>query len=256
MLLEERQKKILEFINRQGHISVHEMSTLFSISTMTAWRDLQTLEEKKYLRRVRGGAVRNVSFKPTEPEYELKESLYIAEKERIAHYAASSFVKDGDIIILEGGTTVACMVPELKSTRVTILTNGLNSITKAMPYLPYLTVICCGGILRDISHTFVGPQAETFFSGFHANRLFLSGHGFTLENGLTDPHPLDIQVKRAMVRAVDEVIVLLDSSKIGYTSLMPIIPMTDIDVFITDRSAPIEFLDKMRDLGLDVRVAD
>jgi DeoR/GlpR family transcriptional regulator of sugar metabolism len=256
MLLEDRQKKILDLINRQGHISVHEMSALFNISAMTAWRDLQTLEDQKLIRRVRGGAVRDISLNQTEPEFELKESLYTAEKERIARYAASTFVKDGDIIILEGGTTAACMVPQLKSTQVTILTNGLNSITMAMPHLQHLTVICCGGILRDISHTFVGPQAEAFFSGFHANRLFLGGTGFTIENGFTDPNPLEIQVKRAMVHAVDEVIVLIDSSKIGCTSLMPIIPLSDIDFLVTDRGAPVELLDKVRNIGIDVRVVD
>jgi DeoR/GlpR family transcriptional regulator of sugar metabolism len=256
MLLEDRQKKILDFINRQGHISVREMSTLFHISTMTAWRDLQALEDQKLIRRVRGGAVRDSSLSPTEPEFEIKETLYISEKERIAQYAASTLVKDGDIIILEGGTTVACMVPQLKLCHVTILTNGLSSITKATTYLQCLTIICCGGILRDISHTFVGPQAEAFFSGFHASRLFLGGTGFTLENGLTDPNLLEIQVKRAMARAADEVIVLLDSSKIGCTSLMQIIPTEKIDILITDRGAPIDFLNQIRDHGLDVRVVD
>jgi len=256
MLLEDRQKKILDLINRQGHITVQEMSTLFSISAMTAWRDLQALEDQKLIRRVRGGAVSDLSLNQTEPEFELKESLYTAEKERIAHYAASVFVKDGDIIILEGGTTAAYMVPQLRSSRVTILTNGVNSIMKAMPHLQFLTVMCCGGIMRDISHTFVGPQAEAFFSGFHADRLFLGGTGFTLENGFTDPHPLEIQVKRAMAKAVDEVIVLLDSSKIGCKSLMPIIPIEEIDIFITDRGAPVEFLNQLREIGIDVRVVD
>jgi DeoR/GlpR family transcriptional regulator of sugar metabolism len=254
MLLEDRQKRVLDLINRQGHISVHEMSSLFNISAMTAWRDLQALEDQKLIRRVRGGAVRDSSLSQTEPEFELKESLYIAEKERIAQYAASTLVIDGDIIILEGGTTVACMVPLLKSTRVTILTNGLNSIIKTMSYLQNLTVICCGGILRDVSNTFVGPQAEAFFSGFHASRLFLGGTGFTLEKGLTDPNPLEIQVKRAMVRAVDQVIVLLDSSKIGCTSLMQIIPMADIDILVTDQGAPTEFVQNVRDIGIDVRL--
>lgn len=256
MLPDERHKRILNIINRQGNITVREMSTLFKISAMTAWRDLQALEDQGLIQRVRGGAVSDRTRQATEPKFELKESLFSEEKDRIARYAASRFVHDGDIVILEGGTTVACMVPHLSGTRVTILTNGMNSILKATPFLNTLTVMSCGGILRDVSHTFVGPQAEAFFAGFHASKLFLSATGFTLENGLTDPNPLEIQIKLAMIRAVDQVIVLMDSSKIGCTSLMPIIPNSEFDIFITDRGAPEEFLTRLRASGKEVHVVD
>jgi DeoR/GlpR family transcriptional regulator of sugar metabolism len=90
---------------------------------------------------------------------------------------------------------------------------------------PAVSVYCCGGMLRPVAYTFVGPQAEEYFRTVNAATCFLSATGLTLAEGITDVSLLEIQVKRVMAASADRVIFLLDSSKFGVRSLARIVPL-------------------------------
>ena len=54
--MNERQAKILYFIESKGSVQIKELQELVSDYTpMTLWRDLAKLEELGYIRRFRGG---------------------------------------------------------------------------------------------------------------------------------------------------------------------------------------------------------
>ena len=137
---------------------------------------------------------------------------------------------------------------------LTAITNGLYTTNELGRLMPEATVICSGGILRDGSFTFVGPSAEQFFSQIHAQKLFLSATGLTLEAGCTDPSMSETEVKKAMAAAASRLIVLLDSSKFGVLSLATVMRAEDIDVLVTDDQAPPETLRALVARGVDVRV--
>lgn len=223
---------------------------------MTIWRDLSQLEKMGYIQRVRGGAIKSGLPEGFEPLFESKERLYNQQKKRIAQYAAEHLITKDEIIIFEGGTTVGQVVSYLNQTNLTILSNGLSTLVRASHHVPHFNVICCGGMLRERSHTIVGPQAEAFFANFHAHKLFLGGSGLTLEDGLTDPNPLEIQVKRAMHKSAEQTILLLDSSKFGARSLTQIIPLEEIDALVTDAAAPRAILEGLVATGMRIHVVD
>jgi DeoR/GlpR family transcriptional regulator of sugar metabolism len=254
MLIEERRRKILGFAESETSISAGELSRRLRVSEMTVWRDLKELEARGLIRRVRGGAARG-NLLAGEPQFDAKQKVHREEKTAIARYAAEKLVTDGDILLLEGGTTVAGMVPYLVQANLTLLTNGFKTLMKALPYLSRMNLMICGGILRDTSHTLVGPEAETFFSRFRAHKFFVSGAGLTLENGLTDPNPIEIQVKRAMARSADRSILLLDSSKFGQRSLASVLPFKSIDALVTDPGAPRAMLKRLEKQGIEIHIA-
>jgi DeoR/GlpR family transcriptional regulator of sugar metabolism len=136
----------------------------------------------------------------------------------------------------------------------TIVTNGLYTTNALQHLLPQTTVICTGGILREVSSTFVGPVAEQFFHEFHANKLFLSTTGLTPDAGFTDPSMLETQVKKAMIASTDQVIMLLDSHKFGVKSLVTVLTPDKVDILVTDAAAPEAPLQELRDAGVDVRM--
>jgi len=72
-----------------------------------------------------------------------------------------------------------------------------------------------GGLLRPVSCSFVGPQAEAMMNEFHADRLFLAVDGFDLENGPSTPDVLEAQLNNVMIRSAKEVNVVTDFSKAG-----------------------------------------
>jgi DeoR/GlpR family transcriptional regulator of sugar metabolism len=255
VLKEERLHKITEWIKTENHLSVKDLSARLQVSTMTVWRDLGELEKAGEIRRVRGGAARSLDPLSEEPFFVNKTVLNSDIKCNIGQYAAENLVGNNQIIILEGGTTVGSIVPFLDKASLTVLTNGLNTLVAASQMLPSLNVISCGGMLRQKSLTFVGPQAEMFFENFHADQFFLGASGITLEEGITDPNPLEIQIKRAMHRAARRTVLLLDSTKFGRRSLAPILPLQEIDVLVTDSNAPGEMLEQLQSLGIEVHIA-
>ena len=255
MIPAQRRQDILKVITSQGSGAISELSERYGVSEMTIRRDLQALEKEGHLMYTRGGAMITPNDKlRAEPRYEAKKHQYTAQKAEIARYAAQ-LVTDNDIIILESGTTVTAMVQHLvEKENLTIVTNGLYTINELKLLVPHSTLICTGGILREVSFTFVGPVAEGFFHDLFARKLFLSGIGFTLDTGLTDPQMIDTQVKKAMIASADQVIVLVDSSKFGVKSFTTVIGAYDIDILITDDGAPTQFVEDLRDHGVDVRV--
>jgi DeoR/GlpR family transcriptional regulator of sugar metabolism len=251
----QRMQMILDYLVRHGAGTVADLSRLFNVSEMTIRRDLARLAADHPIRRTHGGAV-YLDSAAAEPAFEVKEVANRGLKERIALYAAQHFVGDNGVIILEGGTTVARMAPHLGGhTDLTVVTNGLRSVRTLSGLLPESTVLCSGGMLRENSLTFVGPVAEQFFRRFHANRVFLSATGLTLKDGFTDPSVLESQVKREMLSAADEHIVLLDSTKFDQRSFTTSFGLDEIHVLITDAGVPPAWLPELRERGIDVHVA-
>lgn len=253
----QRRQRILDDIYHSGAGMVSDLSNKYGVSEMTIRRDLITLEEEGLIRRTHGGAVRQARASgATVVAREQREQLYSDQKAAIAHFAAMHLVEDGDILFLEGGTTVSAMVPHLaKYKDLTVVTNGLSTIHELQQLLaPTATIISPGGMLRRESQTHVGPVTERFFREFHANKLFLSATGLTLHTGATDPNMLETQVKRAMIASASQMFLLLDSSKFGLKSLMTVLPLGEIEELITDEGAPDEMVETLVKLGVAVRI--
>lgn len=254
VLTEDRRRAIGDLVRERGSVRARELSERFDVSPMTIYRDLVSLEVEQELQRVRGGAVRRTA--ETEPMYATKRSVHREEKRAIARYAATHFVRDQDIVVIEAGTTVTAMVRFLPNTLAALVANGLEALNEARRLVPAVPVMSCGGQLRSPSFTFVGPEAESFFRSISATTAFLSATGFTLRDGITDPNPLEIEVKQAMAASAQRVVLLLDSSKFGTRSLRQVLSLRDVDVLITDSGASDDVVDGLRKEDLEVHVVD
>lgn len=255
MLARERRNRISDKVRKEGSVSIEDLISEFKVSRMTIWRDLKDLEEKGILAKVHGGAMRIDRLDPKESEFEIRKKAASKEKRGMAKFAVEKYVQEGDIIFLDGGSTVMELIPYLKFKDVTILTNGLHTLVSASKHLPELNVISCGGILRKPSFTFVGPEAEDFFNHYKADSAFISGTGITLEEGITDPHPLEMQIKKIMCQNANKIIALMDSRKFFKRSLSTLIDINDIEILITNEpinSKEISFLNEIKKLGVKV----
>ncbi|MFQ3566160.1 MAG: DeoR/GlpR family DNA-binding transcription regulator [Aggregatilineales bacterium] len=251
---EQRRREIAQMVRQKGTISTVELVDYFKLSPMTIWRDLRVLEDMGVIQRVRGGAA-SLDDTTGEPIYTHKKSINSRQKETIAHYAAINFVRDGQIIILEAGTTVMAMVKYLDRRDLTVISNGLGVLNELSTMLTTLTVISCGGVMRDVSKTFIGPQAEQFFETVQAHLLFLSATGITIEGGISDPSPLEIQVKRAMISSAERVVLLIDSSKFGIRSLKQVLPIEQVHAIVTDKEPPSEYIDWLARANVELHIA-
>lgn len=254
-----RREHILKDIEQVDGNLIPQLSEKYGVSEMTIRRDLKVLEDEGYIKRTWGGAVLwpTAANEPAVLSRVKRQAMRPKAKEAIAAYAVRHFVEEGDIITMEGGTTVTAMAQFLKGFEdLTVVTNGLYTADELQRYLAAsATIICAGGILRPESSTFVGPVAEGFFREFNAHRLFLSATGLSVQTGITDPKMLETQVKRAMIASAGEVILLLDSSKFGVKSLMTVVEFNQLTALITDNDAPPEVVEHLRATGVDVILA-
>jgi DeoR/GlpR family transcriptional regulator of sugar metabolism len=254
MLPQQRKQVILTHMSRQGVGSISELSKKLNVSEMTIRRDLNLLVREGFVERTHGGAIL-VRQLHSEPRFEDKENVQQDLKELIASYAVKNFVHHYDIIILEGGTTVTCMAKYLGDlSHLTVVTNGLNTLVALKKQLPSNSIICCGGMLREESHTFVGPITEQFLKQINSQCVFFSANGYTLEQGFTDFNMLEAQAKKAMSQAAKKKVMLLDSTKFGKYSFSTTFTVQDIDVLITDDGAPPSILEHFSSHGVDVHI--
>lgn len=255
LLAEQRRRRILDLIEQRGQITVRDLVEKFSISAVTARADLDALASEGIAVRSHGGAVRRVEASQDYP-LRLKTTLHHGEKTRIGK-AAAELIQNGETVILDSGTTTAEIARHLKMRRlqsVTVITHALN-IASELVDASTLSVIMIGGLLRPVSGSFVGPQAETMLKEFHADRLFLAVDGFDLELGPSTPDLLEAQLNTVMMRVSKEVNVVADFSKLGRRSLSRIGPLSGVHRLITDSRAPAEFIEALHKSKIDVITA-
>ncbi|MCC7527820.1 MAG: DeoR/GlpR transcriptional regulator, partial [Candidatus Melainabacteria bacterium] len=141
MLNDERKNRILEALNQKGRVLSQELVNDLRVSEDTIRRDLKDLAEAGLLKRVHGGAlpVGKVTF-----QFSKREKESPAEKNTIARRAAS-FVKDRQVIFIDGGTTTAQVSAHLKPDLIaTFITNCLPTAMR-LSELPRLDVRVLGG---------------------------------------------------------------------------------------------------------------
>lgn len=254
MLTMDRHRYILEQLARDGTVSVAALRPALPVTGMTLWRDLAALESQGRLRRVRGGAVR--PGVTVEPAFDQKKQRAFARKRRIAERAAAGFAASGDALFLEGGTTVAQLLPFLAAPQLVVLTNSLQILARAQSHHRQLALQCSGGVLSPVSGNFIGPDAIAFFQRKRARTFFLSATGLDPETGrLTDPNPLEIEVKRAMAASADRAVLLLDSTKLGLSSLETVLPLDRIAAIVIDDGASPAIRRKLGGFGPRIVVA-
>jgi DeoR family transcriptional regulator, aga operon transcriptional repressor len=255
LLTEERRREIAALVEREGRVTVNEIRRLFGVSAVTARSDLDTLSASGSIVRSHGGGIRPLV---TGPDYPLKvrESIHREEKLRIAR-AAVQLLRPAQTVTLCTGSTSAALASQMRKSsleHLTVITYALN-IAMQFADSANVSLVMIGGILRQVSNAFVGPQAEQMIGSLHADHLFLSTVGLDLEAGLTTIDILEAQLNARMVRAAKEVTVIADSSKFGHRSLSVSAPWNVIHRVITDDAAPAEMVSALRAKGIEVVLA-
>lgn len=231
MFEEERLQQIAEYIQKNCRATVQELCAAFQVSDSTIRRDLKELESRNCLKRTHGGAVYIDSVK-FEPTYREKEDRYRSEKRNIAKRAAE-FIEEGDTLIIDSGTTTQYLAEELsKFKHLTIVTNSIL-LTQKLAEHQGVEVISTGGQLRKNTMALVGPVAEEVLGKFRADKAFVATNGIDSRHGLTTPHILEASVKRSMISAAEQVILLADHSKIGAVTFTRFGIPEQINDFIT-----------------------
>lgn len=252
-----RQDRMVEEVEAVGFARVTNLAQRFGVSEVTVRADLGSLEAEGRVRRVRGGAV-PLSNPRHEPTLEQAVQENQNEKAAIARYAAS-LVQPGQVVILDVGSTTTAMAHELTLRPdlhdVTVVTSGLNVAIALESASDRISVLVTGGMLRSRQHSLVNPFAGLILERTSAHIAFIGCNGVDVERGVTNLNFAEAEVKRSMINAAREVVVLADGSKIGTVEAAQICQIADIDAVVTNTSTPTGLISPLEQAGVVVHRA-
>jgi len=253
-LREERRRTILELLDRNERVTVDELVEKFGVTAVTVRSDLDGLSKMGAIVRSHGGAVKRIDNAPDFP-LRFKEILHREEKERIAA-AVVDLIHPGETIILDSGTTTAEIAREirLRKTSLTVITNALN-VAVELSASPNAAVVMLGGILRPMSLSMVGPQAERSLQELAADQLFLGVDGIAPEVGFFTPDIVEAQLNSIMLKVSRTVTIVADFSKFQRRSLSPIGTMSQVHRVVTDDKIDNAARRSLEESGIEVIVA-
>jgi len=263
-----RRREILEKLKKQDCVDINQLSQQFDVSYMTIHRDIEYLKKSGEVARIYGGVARTESESekngeaivlPSDLTIEERFKINSSSKDAIARKAAS-YVKDGDVIGMDAGTTILPMCGYLSKMEITVVTNSI-SVALQFSSSPTVKVIMLGGLLRKASLTMIGPLVTEVEQYFNLNKCFISSKALSFEQGLTDVTMEEPKTKQSLIRRSSEVFVLADHTKINEVSNFMVCGYERISHIITNSIDSMtekqkECLEKFSKQGVGIIFAD
>ncbi|MEL4357453.1 MULTISPECIES: DeoR/GlpR family DNA-binding transcription regulator [unclassified Luteococcus] len=246
--------EILALLSERGHLQLSDLASSLKASPATIRRDVAALAEQGLLVRTHGGA-RSVGA-ASELPVSLRDGTQVAAKQAIAHTAAALIPGGRHAIALTGGTTAAEVLRALHHRHdLTIITNSVGLALEAAGQ-GQSRVLIAGGILRPNSLELVGSLAEATFRQINVATAIVGCDGVSVAGGLTTHDEIEAHTNHTMIERAQRVIAVADGSKLGRVTLAKLASLQEVDVLVTDHQADPAELDRIRQLGVDVRIAE
>ena len=243
---EERRRAILREVKEKGKVRVAELSKELDCSEVTIRSDIKNMDAEGLLKRTHGGAVK--IEKNADRKYQA-ESIYrhTDRKKKIAAYAYE-LLEDRDTIIIDDASSSFYLALNIKNhpeKRLAVVTNSLLA----------------GNELAGLDHVelymvaTMGDAAVQNMEQFHVDKAFIGVHSINFDVGLTSIATPQMEVKKAILRAAEEVYVLADSSKFGGGYLSVICPIHEVKKIITDGEVSRDNIKKAQEMEIPLLIA-
>ncbi|WP_394244816.1 DeoR/GlpR family DNA-binding transcription regulator [Vibrio astriarenae] len=242
-----RRHAISNLVNEKGEVSVEELSALFETSEVTIRKDLASLEKNGQLLRRYGGAIALPKEVVTE---ELTKN--VSTRKVALAQAAAGLIRDHNRILIDSGSTTGALIEQLSTKRgLVVMTNSLMVANALNELENEPTLLMTGGTWDPHSESFQGQVAESVLRSYDFDQLFIGADGIDLERGTTTFNEL-VGLSQVMADVAREVIVMIESDKIGRKIPNLELAWQEIDVLITDRDISPEQREAIENKGVKV----
>lgn len=227
----DRLQNILNLLDRNKTVSVHDLSRKLYVSDATIRRDLTLLESQGQVRRVFGGALLlekahlETAFHGRSTQ---EEALQRMAQEAVLH------IRDGDTVMLDASTSAAALIPYMRRFHgLTIISNSAVS-TAGLQDLN-AEVYITGGYMPRNGQGYIGGYALDMLSRFNASILFFTCAGLTTDGRVTDKIEEENVIRRVMLRQSRKHVLLCEAAKFGLEATFNLCGMEDVQVLISDQ---------------------
>ncbi|MCG9680050.1 MULTISPECIES: DeoR/GlpR family DNA-binding transcription regulator [Vibrio] len=245
-----RRHAISNLVNEKGEVSVEALSLQFETSEVTIRKDLASLEKNGQLLRRYGGAI---ALPKEVVSDELSENVSIRKNELAQ--AAAKLIREHNRIVIDSGSTTASLIKQLDGMRgLVVMTNSLNVANALNELESEPTLLMTGGTWDAHSESFQGQVAESVLRSYDFDQLFIGADGVDLERGTTTFNEL-VGLSKVMAEVSREVIVMVESEKIGRKIPNLELAWDVIDILITNKDLDQELKTKIESHGVKVLCA-
>ncbi|HAK45287.1 MAG TPA: DeoR/GlpR transcriptional regulator [Spirochaeta sp.] len=246
---EKRQERIIELVQRDGHVRVSELSEILNVSEITIRRDLILLEKSNLIERTFGGATATMKFNK-EDDYYTRYKLALEAKDSIAKLAAE-LIEENDTVFINGGSTTSHLFRYINRNKVRIVTTNAGCIGQITN--PSIELILAGGHYRLQSNSFFGGFTNNILDEINANKAILGVDALSCLYGMTAPSHQAAEITKMMInRTMGEIIVITDHRKIGMVSDFVTAPINRINTIVSDDQMDPDFIMEMEKMGIRV----
>jgi DeoR/GlpR family transcriptional regulator of sugar metabolism len=174
-------------------------------------------------------------------------------KQRIGQ-AAAGLVRDGETLIINGGSTTLAFARELGARRdVTIVTNNLR-VPAAVPLGTVRDLYVLGGQYRFESQVTIGAVGFATVPSISADTAVIGVGGITVD-GLSTTLLVEAEMMRAMIGSAIRTIVVADASKFGHSSFAQIVSLEHVEILVTDQPPPDDLAQALAEAQVQVLLA-
>lgn len=251
-----RHRDVVRRLTEDGPMTVARLCAELGVSSATVRRDLDALEAAGVISRVHGGAV----LRPGGPvdadsamPFAQVANASTDDKAAVARRGAA-LVADGDVVLLDIGTTAMMLARELRDRPITVITANL-AVIDVLRDDTAVELIVLGGQLRRQYHSLVGSLTLESLRQVRATTAFLGASGVQPDGTVLDTTAVEVPVKRALLKAAGRSVLLADRAKFPGSGALRVCAIGEIDALVTNPGAAAGTLEQARLAGVDVLLA-
>ncbi len=250
---EQRQVRIVEMVSKQGFLTIEALARDLVVTVQTIRRDVNMLATEGRLSRYRGGA--GIASSIENMEYERRQVVNLAAKQRIAANVANDVPNQASLFINIGTTTEQAARALLSHRELKIITSNIN-VAKIMSENPNFSVVMAGGKVRNRDGAVTGQLTVQMLNQYRCDIGIIGISGIDLDGDLFDFDLDEVLCAQAIIRNARRVFLVADHSKFGRPAMVKVGHISEITALYTDAPPPDSIAAILEHAGVTLEISN
>lgn len=249
--MKKRRQAVADMVNQLGEVTLAQLKAAFpDVSEVTLRTDLRALDKERQIVRIHGGARSISTVAGNTNDFFSRSNLHAAEKKQIAEKAAT-LIQPYDSIFISAGSTCAELARALPSCPLFVFTDNIGALVEIPRHSEIISEVFGGRFDYNTMRVY-GVSIAQAIESIHFHTTFIGTSGFHPKYGFGY---LSLDMTDSLNKIIDhseKVVILMDSSKVNYTSFPRILSMEKADIVVTDDQIEKETVSVLKAKGITV----